>query len=100
MCPYCNRPLMEIDHYGEMLVGCIECNRWGHPGDEKSSWSCWKAISRRCERANGNDASARLGACVVFNLSIAVGHSQNSVGALSRHCKGEFNEMDAFRFGL
>jgi hypothetical protein len=26
---------MEIDHYGEMLVGCIDCNRWGHPGDEK-----------------------------------------------------------------
>jgi hypothetical protein len=21
-------------HYGEMLVGCIHCNRWGHPGDE------------------------------------------------------------------
>ena len=35
LCPYCNRPLMKIDHYGEMLVGCIECNRWGHPGDEK-----------------------------------------------------------------
>ncbi len=31
MCPYCNGPLMEIDHYGEMLVGCIHCNRWGHP---------------------------------------------------------------------
>ena len=26
---------MKIDHYGEMLVGCIECNRWGYPGDEK-----------------------------------------------------------------
>jgi hypothetical protein len=25
-CRYCNRPLMEIDHYGEMLVGCIHCN--------------------------------------------------------------------------
>jgi hypothetical protein len=35
MCPYCNRPLMKIDHYGEMLVGCIDCNRWGHPGDDK-----------------------------------------------------------------
>ena len=34
-CAECNRPLMEIDHYGEMLVGCIECNRWGHPGDDK-----------------------------------------------------------------
>ena len=34
VCPYCNRPLMEIDHYGEVLVGCIECNLWGHPGDD------------------------------------------------------------------
>jgi uncharacterized protein YbaR (Trm112 family) len=34
MCPYCNGPLIQIDHYGEMLVGCINCNRWGHPGAE------------------------------------------------------------------
>jgi hypothetical protein len=34
-CRYCNRPLMEIDHYGEALIGCIECNRWGHPNDEE-----------------------------------------------------------------
>ena len=26
---------MKIDHYSEVLVGCINCNRWGHPGDEK-----------------------------------------------------------------
>jgi hypothetical protein len=26
---------MEIDHHSEMLVGCIDCNRWGHPGDDK-----------------------------------------------------------------
>jgi uncharacterized protein YbaR (Trm112 family) len=31
MCPYCNGPLVNIDHYGEMLIGCIHCNRWGHP---------------------------------------------------------------------
>jgi hypothetical protein len=23
---------MEIDHYGERLVGCIECNRWMRNG--------------------------------------------------------------------
>jgi hypothetical protein len=27
VCPYCQ--------YGEMLVGCIDCNRWGLPGDDK-----------------------------------------------------------------
>jgi hypothetical protein len=25
---HCGGPLIEIDHYGERLVGCIECNRW------------------------------------------------------------------------
>jgi hypothetical protein len=34
-CPYWNRPLMRIDHYGEVLVGCVYCNRWGRPGDER-----------------------------------------------------------------
>jgi hypothetical protein len=33
VCPHCNRPLMKIDHYGQMLIGCIDCNRWGHAGD-------------------------------------------------------------------
>jgi hypothetical protein len=23
----CPHPLIEIDHYGERLIGCIECNR-------------------------------------------------------------------------
>jgi len=32
-CPHCHRPLIEIDHYGEWLIGCAECNRWGRPGD-------------------------------------------------------------------
>ena len=34
-CPYCHRPLTEIDYYGEVLVGCLDCNRWGRPGDDK-----------------------------------------------------------------
>jgi hypothetical protein len=29
----CHRPLIEIDYYGERLIGCIDCNRWGKPGD-------------------------------------------------------------------
>ena len=33
-CPYRQRPLTEIDYYGELLIGCIDCNRWGKPGDE------------------------------------------------------------------
>ena len=27
--------LIEIDHHGERLVGCVECNRWGRPGDKR-----------------------------------------------------------------
>jgi hypothetical protein len=27
-CDRCDAPLIEIDHYGERLVGCIECNCW------------------------------------------------------------------------
>jgi hypothetical protein len=34
VCPSCHRPLTEIDYYGEPLVGCVECNRWGRPGDK------------------------------------------------------------------
>jgi hypothetical protein len=32
-CPHCHRPLIEIDYYGEWLIGCIDCNRWGGPRD-------------------------------------------------------------------
>ncbi len=35
-CPDCQRPLREIDHYGERLIGCVDCNRWGWPGSDKS----------------------------------------------------------------
>ena len=34
-CPSCNGPLIEIDHYGERLVGCVECNRWSWRGSER-----------------------------------------------------------------
>ena len=33
--PTCGSPLMKIDHYGEVLIGCVHCNRWGHSGDKK-----------------------------------------------------------------
>ncbi len=31
-CPRCKGPLIEIDHYGAGLVGCVKCNRWGRIG--------------------------------------------------------------------
>jgi len=39
-CPDCQRSLIEIDHYGDRLIGCVKCNRWGWPGSE------WKPSSR------------------------------------------------------
>jgi hypothetical protein len=24
---------MEIDRYGERWIGCLDCNKWGKPGD-------------------------------------------------------------------
>ena len=31
----CGSPLMKIDHYGEVLIGCVHCNYWGRPGDKR-----------------------------------------------------------------
>jgi hypothetical protein len=48
--PKCNRPLTKIDYYGEVLVGCIECNRLGRPGDKTFvTWNCWMMIWKRFE---------------------------------------------------
>jgi len=33
-CPHSHRPLIEIDHYGERLIGCIDCNLWGREGSK------------------------------------------------------------------
>jgi hypothetical protein len=33
--PTCGSPLMKIDHYGEVLIGCVHCNYWGRPGDKR-----------------------------------------------------------------
>ena len=35
ICKQCNRPLIEIDHYGERLIGCIDCNRWSWEGSKR-----------------------------------------------------------------
>ncbi|HUW72450.1 MAG TPA: hypothetical protein VMW05_00205 [Methyloceanibacter sp.] len=34
-CDRCNAPLIEIDHYGERLRGCLDCNRWIWCGSKK-----------------------------------------------------------------
>jgi len=34
-CVTAAQALIEIDHYGERLVGCMECNRWSWRGSQK-----------------------------------------------------------------
>jgi hypothetical protein len=46
-CPYCHRPPIEIDHYGERLIGCIRCNRWTWPGTEKPFMALHSAPLKR-----------------------------------------------------
>jgi hypothetical protein len=36
-CSHCKGPQIEIDRFGEQLVGCIECNRWTWPGNDSIS---------------------------------------------------------------
>jgi hypothetical protein len=31
-CNFCGLPVIEIDHYGERLIGCVDCNRWSWEG--------------------------------------------------------------------
>ena len=35
-CLHCGNPIIEIDRYGERLIGCIECNRWTWPTSKES----------------------------------------------------------------
>ena len=30
-CTRCNGPLIEIDRFGERLIGCVACNVWTWP---------------------------------------------------------------------
>ena len=47
-CPSCKGPLIEIDRYGELLLGCVECNRWTWRDSETISMALpEEGISRR-----------------------------------------------------
>jgi uncharacterized protein with PIN domain len=34
VCPQCRAQLIEIEHYRERFVGCVECNRWTWRGSK------------------------------------------------------------------
>ena len=49
-CPRCNGPLIEIDRFGESLIGCIECNRWTWPDSGSISMDDLYAIKATLSR--------------------------------------------------
>jgi hypothetical protein len=57
-CKQCDQPLVEIDNYGERLIGCIECNRWSWRGSKQpmevpeDDLEALKAVVASRERAN------------------------------------------------
>jgi hypothetical protein len=52
-----NRPLVRIDYYGEVLIGCIDCNRWGNPGD--------KTLAGRRSRSPKSERKAKASAALL-----------------------------------
>jgi hypothetical protein len=54
-CPRCNGSRIEIDRFGDRLLGCIECNRWTWPGNdsitmalpEEDLWTLKAFVTRR-----------------------------------------------------
>ena len=54
-CHLCHRPLIEIEHYGERLIGCIDCNRWGWEGSK----DLFMALPEEDLQALGNLSDAR-----------------------------------------
>ena len=48
VCRYCSSPLMKIDHYGDVLIGCVSRAITGVvPATSDSPWKCSKTILKR-----------------------------------------------------
>jgi hypothetical protein len=54
-CRLCHRPLIEIEHYGERLIGCMYCNRWAWEGSQ----DLFMALPEQDLQALGNLSNAR-----------------------------------------
>ena len=56
-CAVCNGPQLEIERFGEQLVGCIECNWWTWPTSENICVTLTKddleALKANVTRATG-----------------------------------------------
>jgi len=44
---------VKIDRYGELLIGCVERNRWGHLGDKKLTMQLLRDDLARKSRVSG-----------------------------------------------
>jgi hypothetical protein len=55
-CSTCHGPIIEIDRYGELLRGCVECNRWtwrdsetismALPEEDLEALKQWRGVTR------------------------------------------------------
>jgi hypothetical protein len=72
-CKQCNQRLVEIDNYGERLIGCIECNRW-----------TWRGSKRAIELPEGDVEALRAGchsiAPASSQVSLRPGEHKNRQG--------------------
>jgi len=82
--PHCHGLLIEIDHYGERLVGCIECNRW--------SWRSWRGSNRRGlsslglllrDRCSGQAPLARITIIIAKDDAYWLSYGCDNVATLS-----------------
>ena len=71
-CKQCGKALIEIDHYGERLIGCIDCNRWTWPGSDEpfmelpeDDLEALRAVKK--ETAPGGSSWAVIGAAILDN---------------------------------
>jgi hypothetical protein len=53
-CPRCKGPLIEIDRFGERLIGCVLCNLWRWPSSPSISMALPEADLVALRKRVGN----------------------------------------------
>ena len=53
-CPRCKGPLIEIDRFGERLIGCVACNVWRWPTSPSVSMALPEADLEALRKRVGN----------------------------------------------
>jgi hypothetical protein len=59
-CKQCDQPLVEIDHCGERLTGCLTCNRWQAATGEWCRLAPDDIMALRALKATKTEAESKL----------------------------------------